>query len=44
MATLKIRILKRNKSKLFIVRGRGDLLKLIFTALIIIGFFLIAAK
>ena len=44
MVTLEIKIPGRNKSKLFIVEGKKDLLKLVFTALIIIGFFLIAAK
>ena len=44
MVTLKIKILKKSKSKLFIVRGREDLLKLVSTMLIIVGFFLMAAK
>ena len=42
--TLKTRILRKNRSRLFIVGGREDLLKLISTALIIVGFFLIAAR
>ena len=41
---LEIKILKRNKFKLFIVKGRENLLKLVFIILIIIGFFLIAAS
>ena len=44
MAILEIRILERNKSRLFIVGGREDLLQLVFTALIIVGFFLITAR
>ena len=44
MATLEIKILKRSKSRLFIVGGREDLLKLVSTTLIIVGFFLIAAR
>ena len=42
--TLEIGILGRSKSKLFIVGGREDLLKLVFTALIIVGFFLMAVS
>ena len=44
MATLEIKILKKSRSRLFTVRGREDLLKSVFTALIIIGFFLIAVR
>ena len=44
MATLKIRILGRSKSRLFIVEGRENLLKLVSTVLIIVGFFLIAIR
>ena len=44
MVILEIRILKRNKFRLFTVEGKEDLLKLIFTTLIIVEFFLIAAK
>ena len=44
MVTLGARILGRNKFKLFIVGGREDLLKLVITALIIVGFFLIAVS
>ena len=44
MAILKIRILERSKFRLFVVKGREDLLKLVLTILIIIGFFLIAAR
>ena len=44
MATSEIRILGRSKSKLFTVGGREDLLKLVSTVLIIIGFFLMAAR
>ena len=44
MATLEIKILGRNKSRLFIVKGKKDLLKLVSTALIIVGFFLIAVR
>ena len=43
-ATLKIKILKKSRSKLFIVRGRKDLLKSVFTVLIIVGFFLMAVR
>ena len=43
-ATSKTRILERNKSRLFTVGGREDLLKLVSTALIIVGFFLMAAR
>jgi len=43
-ATLETRILGRSKSRLFIVGGREDLLELVSTALIIVGFFLIAAS
>ena len=38
MATLEIGIPERSKSRLFIVGGREDLLKLVFTVLIIVGF------
>ena len=44
MATLKIRIPGRSKSRLFIVEERKDLPKLVLTVLIIIGFFLMAAR
>ena len=44
MVTLEIRILEKSKSKLFTVGGRENLLKLVSTALIIVGFFLIAVK
>ena len=44
MATLKTGILERSKSKLFTVGGRKDLLELVSTILIIVGFFLIAAS
>ena len=44
MVTLEIRILGKNRFKLFTVEEREDLLKLVFTMLIIIGFFLITAK
>ena len=44
MVTLEIRISRKSKSKLFIVEGREDLLKSVSTALIIVGFFLIAAR
>ena len=40
----KTKILERSKSRHFIVGGREDLLKLVFTTLIIIGFFLIAVS
>ena len=43
-ATLEIRILGRSRFRLFIVEGKKDLLKLVSTTLIIIGFFLIAAR
>ena len=44
MATLKIKILRRSKFKLFTVKGKEDLLKLVSTVLIIVGFFLIAIR
>ena len=44
IATLKTRILEKNKSKLFAVEGRENLLESVFTALIIVGFFLMAAR
>ena len=44
MATLKIKIPERNTFRLFTVKKREDLLKLVSTALIIVGFFLIAAR
>jgi len=44
MVTLETRILGRSKSRLFIVGGREDLLELVSTALIIVGFFLIAVS
>ena len=44
MATLEIKILGRNRFRLFVVEGREILLKLVFTALIIVGFFLIAVS
>ena len=44
MAILKIRILERSKFRLFVVKGREDLLKLVSTALIIVGFFLIVVR
>ena len=44
MATLEIRILGKSKFKLFIVKRKKDLLKLVSTALIIVGFFLMASR
>ena len=43
MATLKTKILKKSKSRLFTVEKK-ILLKLILTTLIIVGFFLIAVR
>ena len=43
-ATLETGIPGRNKSKLFAVGGREDLLKSVSTALIIVGFFLMAVR
>ena len=44
MATSEIKILGRNRSRLFAVREREDLPELVFTVLIIVGFFLIAVR
>ena len=44
MVTSEIKILGRSRSRLFTVKGREDLLKLVFTVLIIVGFFLIAVR
>ena len=44
MATLEIKILKRSRFRLDVVREKEDLLKLVSTVLIIIGFFLIAVR
>jgi hypothetical protein len=40
----KTKIPERRRSRLFIVRGKEDLLKSIFAALIIIGFFSMAVS
>ena len=42
IVTLETKILGKSKSRFFTVGGRQDLLKLVSTASIIIGFFLIA--
>ena len=44
MVTLEIRNLEKSRSRLFIVKGREDLLKLTSIALIIVEFFLLAAS
>ena len=44
IATSETRIPGRSRSRLFIVRGKKDLLELVSTALIIVGFFLMAAS
>ena len=44
MVTLEIRILERSRFRLFAVEGKENLLELVFAALIIIGFFLIAVR
>jgi hypothetical protein len=44
VVTLETKILKKNRSRLFIVGGREDSLELVFTILIIVGFFLMAAR
>jgi hypothetical protein len=44
MAILEIRILGRSKFRLFTVKKRENLPKLVFTILIIIGFFLIVIR
>ena len=44
VVTLEIGILKKSKSKLFVVRGKKSLPELVSTVLIIVGFFLMAVK